>query len=166
MLLNSHPNLAIAYNTHLLDKASGALYDNGLQIPQSLSNIVDHLRQLSTQSEKKHVKVIGDSSGFTFRDLNNSRFQRAFQLCLKTLVNLFHLPVSVLFVNTAPLGMGRKQLAALDTLENNILARTTNVSVLLLKLQHLPPHSFMESVCTFLGLSCSLDSVDLATVTW
>ena len=162
--------MAIAYNTHLLDKATGALhYSNGSQIPQSLSDIMDQLsmRQLSTQLERKHVRVVGDSSGFTFQDLDNNRFQRAFQLRLKTLVNLFHLPVSVLFVNTAPLlGTDRRQLATLDTLKNNIVARTTNISVLTLELQFLSPHSFMKRVCTFLGLSCSLDGVDLATVTW
>ena len=170
-LLNSHPNLAIAYNTQLLDRAAGILYHNKSQVQsnnveESLFSdvVINQLRQLSTQFEKKGIKVIGVNTGFTSQDLNNSRFQRTFQSHLKTMLNLFHLPVSVLFVNTAPLG--RKQQAALDTLI--VVARTTNVSALTLKLQRLSPHSFMDRVCTFLGLSCSLDHdfVDLAAVSW
>ena len=177
-LLNYHPNLAIAYNTQLLDKAAGKLYHGDSQglLPQSLSVnkeenlfidvITDQLRQSSTPIEKKQcVKVIGEGTGFTLQDLNYSRFQTSFQSRLKTILNLFHLPVSVLFVNTAPLH--RKQQSVVDTLKSDTVARTANISVLTLKLQHLSPGSFMERVCTFLRLSCSwLDHVDLAAVRW
>lgn len=171
MLLNSHPNLAIAYDTQPLDKATGILYHDESQVQSNIMEeslfidaAVDQLRQLPIQFEKKCVKVIGDSTGFTLQDLNNGRFQRTFQSHLKAMLDLFHLPVSVLLVNTAPLG--RKQQAALDTL--TVVARTTNISVLTLKLQRLSPHSFMDRVCTFLGLSCPLDHdiVDLAAVSW
>ena len=171
VLLNSHPNLAIAYNTQLLDKVASVLYSDTQQASQSLSNMEEDLSvdivinqlyeqgPLSTQFEQKSVKVIGDSSGFTLQELDSSRFQKRFESHLKTLSNLFHLPISVLFVNTAPLeDSGSKQLAKLDKLED-IVARTSNVSVLSLELQGLSSHSFMDRVCTFLGLSCSLTDV-------
>ena len=151
-LLNSHPNLAIAYDSQLLDKAADVFYRNDSQVSQLLMEDSDHLRRLSTQIEKKYVKVIGESTGLI---LNSHKFQKTFQSRLKTVLNVFHLPVSIVFVNTAPLH--RDQQASLDRLKNNIImiARTTDVSVLTLDLQYLSPYMFMERVCTFLGLSCS-----------
>ena len=155
-LLNSHPHLAIAYDGQLLDKAADVLYHNDSQVSQLLMEdndaLVDHLRRLSTQVEKKYMKVIGESTGLT---LNSHKFQKTFQLHLKTVLNVFHLPVSIVFLNTAPLL--RDQQAGLDRLKNNIItiARTTDVSVLTLDLQYLSPYMFMERVCTFLRLSCS-----------
>ena len=163
-LLNSHPNLAIAYDSQLLDKAADVIYRSDSQVSQLLMEdndvIIDHLRRLSTQIEKKYVKVIGESTGLT---LNNSKFQKTFQSHLKTVLNVFHLPVSVVFVNTAPLL--RDQQAGLDGLKNNIItiARTTDVLVQTLDLQHLSPYMFMERICTFLRLSCSLS---LEAVSW
>ena len=160
-LLNSHPNLAIVYDSQLLDKEADVLYRDDSQVSQLLIEdndaTIDHLRQLSTQVEKKYVKVIGENTGVT---LNNSKFQRTFQLHLKTVLNVFHLPVSVVFVNTAPLL--RDQQAGLDRLKI-MMARTTDVSVLTLDLQYLSPYMFMERVCTFLRLSCS---VILEAVSW
>ena len=122
--------------------------------------IIDRLRRLSTQVEKKYIKVIGENTELT---LNNSKFQRTFQSHLKTVLNVFHWPVSVVFVNTAPLL--RDQQAGLDRLKNNIttIAKTTDVSVLTLDLQYLSPYMFMERVCTFLRLSCS---PTLEAVSW
>ena len=160
-LLNSHPNLAIVYDSQLLDKEADVFYHNDSQVPQLLIEdsdaTIDRLRRLSTQVEKKYVKVIGESTGLT---LNNSKFQRTFQLHLKTVLNVFHLPVSVVFVNTAPLL--RDQQAGLDRLKI-MMARTMDVSVLTLDLQYLSPYMFMERVCTFLRLSCS---VILEAVSW
>lgn len=173
MLLNSHPNLAIAYGTQLLDKDAGVSYHHESQVPQSqtvamdedlfIDGIVDQLRHLSTQVEKKCVKVIGDNTGFSLQDLNNSKFQQTFQSHLKMILNRFHLPVSVLFVTTAPLD--RKQQAVLKA-NSVMIARTTNISILTLNLQHLSPDLFMERVCDFLGLSFSLDHADWAAVSW
>jgi hypothetical protein len=122
--------------------------------------VIDHLRRLSTQIDKKHIKVIGESTGFA---LNNSKFQRTFQSRLKMVLNLFDLPMSVVFVNTAPLH--REQQALLGAMKNSIIMaeRTSNISILTLNLQHLSPYSFMERVCAFLGLSCSLS---LEAVSW
>ena len=160
-LLNSHPNLAIVYDSQLLDKEADVFYHNDSQVPQLLIEdsdaTIDRLRRLSTQVEKKYVKVIGESTGVT---LNNSKFRRTFQLHLKTVLNVFHLPVSVVFVNTAPLL--RDQQAGLDRLKI-MMARTMDVSVLTLDLQYLSPYMFMERVCTFLRLSCS---VILEAVSW
>ena len=160
-LLNSHPNLAIAYDSQLLDKAADVIYHNDSQLLMEDNDvIIDQLRRLSTQVEKKYVKVIGESIGLT---LKNSKFQRTFQSHLKMMLNVFHLPVSVVFVNTAPLL--RDQQAGLDRLKNNIImmARTTDVSALTLDIQQLSPDVFMERICTFLRLNCSLS---LEAVSW